>query len=89
VFRVKFSDTILEVCLSLVLVTHKLVKGVNKLVSKFIEGFDDFTNGALVGEVLLSCKGNKGLDDWGEGDVVLELGLDVDEVALEFLDLDE
>jgi len=43
----------------------------------------------LVGEVTFGGEGNKGLDDWGEVGVALELGLDVDEVGLDLLDLDE
>lgn len=89
VLSVEFSDSVCEVFLSLVFVGNELVEGVNEFVSQVVEGGNDFTNDSLVGEGSFGGKSNEGLDEGGEGNVVLELGLDVDEVGLDLLDLNE
>lgn len=89
VLSVELADSVFELSLGLVFVGNKLVEGVNELVSQVVEGFNDLSDGTLVGEVTFGGEGNKGLDDWGEVGVALELGLDVDEVGLDLLDLDE
>jgi len=89
VLSVEFSDSVCEVFLRLVFVGNELVEGVNEFVSQVVEGGNDFTNDSLVGEGSFGGKSNEGLDEGGEGNVVPELGLDVDEVGLDLLDLNE
>lgn len=89
VFSIELGNSVCEILLGFVFVADKLVEGVNKFVSEVVESGNDLGDGTLVGEVLFSCKEDECLHEWGEGDVVLELVLDVLEVALDLLDLEE
>lgn len=66
-----------------------IIKGINDSASKFVQHADDFSEGFLVGEVLLWGKGDEGLDECSLLAVRLDLVLDLLQSGVEFLDLEE
>lgn len=89
VLGIELINTLFEVLLVGLLTEGEVVEGVDDGVTEVVKGFNDGSEGVLVGEVLVGGEAHEGLDHGGELSTFADLGLDLLERVLELLDLHE